>query len=219
MDLNSQRIINLATPTGATDAATKDYVDAASLGMDLREEVRVAATANIALTTGAANGSVIDGVTLATGNRILLTAQTAGADNGIYTVNATGAPTRAADFDTASDMDRGILVPVVEGSANRGLWLHTTAGAITVGTTALTFVFIGPSSGSGTVRKYAASVGDGTATSIAVAHNLGSTDVHVQVFRAGAKVEPDITVTDANTVTLAYAVAPTAGQDRVVVMS
>jgi hypothetical protein len=65
-------------------------------------------------------------------------------------------------------------------------------------------------------QKYTASVGG--STSIAVTHNLGTTDVVVSTYLSNALVECDVTTTDANTVTLGFAVAPTAGSIRVVVI-
>jgi hypothetical protein len=70
------------------------------------------------------------------------------------------------------------------------------------------------------VRKYAATIGDGTTTSIVVTHNLGTTDVQVRVFRVASpfdEVEPDVQHTSTNTVTIIFAVAPTSGQYRAVV--
>lgn len=69
------------------------------------------------------------------------------------------------------------------------------------------------------VRKYAAAVGNGSSTTIAVSHGLATTDITYSIRNAstGEVVETDATVTDANTLTLAFATAPTAGQYRVVV--
>lgn len=66
--------------------------------------------------------------------------QAAGAENGIYTVNAAGAPTRATDADTNAEVTPGMSVFVEEGTANdnQGYTL-TNNGTITLGTTALTF--------------------------------------------------------------------------------
>jgi hypothetical protein len=60
------------------------------------------------------------------------------------------------------------------------------------------------------VRKYAASVGDGSSSSIAVTHNLATRDVSVQVYDAAsyATVEVDVMRTDINAVTLNFASAP-----------
>lgn len=69
------------------------------------------------------------------------------------------------------------------------------------------------------VRKYAVAVGDTAATSIAVTHNLGTLDVTVGVYAVagGAEVECDVVHTSTNVVTVTFAVAPAAGQYRVVV--
>lgn len=140
LNLNSQKIISLATPTSGTDAATKAYVDAAINGLDWKASVRAATTANGTLASAYVNGSVIDGVTLVTGDRILLKNQTTGAENGVYTVNASGAPTRATDADASAEVTAGFAVFVVEGTTNADTgWVLTTNDAITLGTTALTF--------------------------------------------------------------------------------
>ena len=98
-----------------------------------------ATTANITLATDIEDADVLDGVTLATGDRVLVKNQSAGEDNGIYIVTA-DVPTRAADFDTADDMINAIIA-VAEGTSNADtVWLHTTDGTITVDTTALTFI-------------------------------------------------------------------------------
>ena len=70
------------------------------------------------------------------------------------------------------------------------------------------------------VRKYAIAIGDGSTTGIVVTHNLGTIDVQVTVFLASGTFEEviaDVEHTSTNTVTVRFAVAPTAGQYRVVV--
>ena len=141
-DASSQA--KFGTPTESTHAATKGYVDSARSGLDVKQSVRAATTATINLSTDAANGSIIDGVTLATGNRILIKDQgTAGAphaDNGIYTVNASGAPTRATDFDQDAEVTPGAFTFVEEGTANGDAgFVVATNGSITVGSTAILF--------------------------------------------------------------------------------
>ena len=81
--------------------------------------VRVATTVNGTLATAFDNGSVIDGVTLATGNIILIKNQTTTSDNGVYTVQASGAPVRHADYDTAAELT-GAMITVTEGNVNTG---------------------------------------------------------------------------------------------------
>ena len=69
------------------------------------------------------------------------------------------------------------------------------------------------------VRKYAANVGDGSATAITVTHNLNTQDVTVSVreVSGNAFVECDVTANGVNTVSLGFAVAPASNSLRVVV--
>lgn len=102
-----------------------------------KDPVRVATTANVTLSTGFENGDVIDGVTLATGDRILIKNQSSAAENGIYTVNASGSPTRATDADADSELQRGTCVYVAFGTVNGGSkWqvVSSNATPIVVGT-------------------------------------------------------------------------------------
>jgi hypothetical protein len=116
----------------------RSYVDA-QLAKIASRKVRVASTAGITLATGCENGDTIDGVTLATGDRVLLKNQTSGAENGIWVVAASGSPTRATDADSSAELVNA-SVWVAEGTANADtLWTCTTNAPITVGTTALTF--------------------------------------------------------------------------------
>lgn len=124
-------------PTNALHAATKQYVDAARAGLDVKASVRAATTANIALATGGL--LTIDGVILAAGDRVLVKNQTAGAENGIYTA-ASGAWARADDANTDAEVTSGAFTFVEEGTthADQG-WVLTTNNPITLGTTALSF--------------------------------------------------------------------------------
>lgn len=70
------------------------------------------------------------------------------------------------------------------------------------------------------VRKFAAAVGDGASLAIVVTHNLNNQDVTVALYSATAAFAEavcDVEHTSVNTVTLRFAVAPTAGQYRCVV--
>lgn len=104
-----------------------------------KRPVRVATTAAGTLASDFENGDTIDGVVLATGDRVLLKNQATAADNGVYTVNASGAPTRATDFNDSVDV-LGAVIPVAEGTVNAdSVFFHTTNAPITVGVTSLTF--------------------------------------------------------------------------------
>ena len=132
------KITNLGAPDNSTDAATKGYVDAVSEGLHVHEAARVAIQGNISIATGLENGDNAGGVTLATGNRVLVKDQTNPAENGIYVVQASGQALRATDFDTATEVDSGDFIFVTEGTyANTG-WVQTLKPA-TIGTDALSF--------------------------------------------------------------------------------
>lgn len=252
VSMNSQRITNVATPTTGTDAANKNYVDDAVAGLSWKDEVRVATTAAGTLASSFENGDVVDGITLVTGDRILIKDQAAGAENGIYTVNASGAPTRALDANTAAEI-QGAAVYVANGTTNGGTrWVNSNTGTITLGTTAITFAQFGGGAtytagdgltltgndfdvnvGNGltissdqvvidtavVVRKFAASIGNGSSTTLTVTHNLNTLDVQVQIYEnsGGATVIADVVRTGVNAVDVVFAVAPTTNQYRVVV--
>jgi len=132
--------IKIATPTDDAHAATKGYVDAARSGLDVKASVRVATTAPVLLASGLENGDTLDGVTLATGDRVLVKDQSTGSENGIYVVQATGAAVRATDADVSAEVTAGMFTFVAEGTTNADSgWVLTTNDTVTLGTTALTF--------------------------------------------------------------------------------
>lgn len=136
VSLNTNRITNLADPVDPGDAANKAYVDAARSGLDVKDSVRVATTANITLS----GTQTIDGVAVVAGNRVLVKNQSTASQNGIYVV-AAGAWTRAPDANTNEQVTSGMFTFVEEGTANDNTgWVLATNNPITLGTTALEFV-------------------------------------------------------------------------------
>jgi hypothetical protein len=246
-------VVTVPTPTNATDAATKGYVDGIKQGLSPKDAVRAATTTAGTLATSFANGSVIDGVTLATNDRILIKDQATQTENGIYTVNASGAPTRAIDADTGAEMKQAYVF-VQEGTANADVgFVCNVNGTITLGSTNITFIqfsnvtvptattsvqgkvqlatqaeaqaktdtakALTAASVADFARKFTGLIGDGTSTTIAVTHGLGSQFNNAQAFDAstGAEVECDITLSSSTQTTYGFATAPATNSIRVVI--
>jgi hypothetical protein len=101
--------------------------------------VRIVATSNVAIATALENGDSLDAVTLATNDLVLLTGQTAPAENGVYVVAASGAASRATAFAAYNDHP-GRYFSVMEGTAKHDtLWRCTSDKGGTLGTTAIVF--------------------------------------------------------------------------------
>lgn len=308
--------LKLRQSAGWASLASKSYVDANIQGLDTKESVRVATVVDIADLSAAAP-STVDGVTLETGDRVLVKAQTDLTTNGIYTVDSVGTGTdgqwsRSIDANTGEKLTPGSYVFVEEGITNDNAgFVLSTDGAITLGVTDVIFTqfsgagqidagdglskdgnilsvggtanrisisadnvdiaetYVGQASintlgaittgtwqadiigvaygglGNDTftpnrviyyngtnfvssttldpstvTRKYAAVIGDGTATSYNVAHSLGSEDVTVSVYDVNTKedVLVDVSRVDANTVLVEFSVAPASNSYRVVVI-
>jgi hypothetical protein len=137
--MGTNKITGLGTPTDSTDAATKSYVDAVTEGLHVHPSAVAATTANINLATDVENGDTLDGVTLATGNRILVKNQTTQSENGIYVVASSGAPSRATDFDAPAEIDGGDFVFVTGGTSNDNTGYVQTNIVGTVGTDPIAF--------------------------------------------------------------------------------
>jgi hypothetical protein len=127
--------------------------------------VRVATTANLTALSG---NLTIDGVALVNGDRVLVKNQTAGANNGIYVVDA-AAWIRATDSDAGTELlNQAVLV--TEGTVNAGLRFRQTAtGTITLGTTVIAWAF--NSSYTEDVNRYVASALAAYDNRVAVSNN------------------------------------------------
>lgn len=133
--------VTVPTPSGATDAANKGYVDNAIQGLSWKQAVRVASTANVTIASALINASTMDGVTLAAGDRVLLKDQSTGSQNGIYIVAASGAASRATDADSSAEID-SMTVYVEAGTANADTVWTLTTNDPTLGSTSLAFAQI-----------------------------------------------------------------------------
>lgn len=124
-----------AVAVNAGDAASKAYVDSVASGLDTKESVRAATTANITLS----GLQTIDGVALQAGDRVLVKNQSSSANNGIYIASA-GTWARATDADTSDKVSAGMFTFVEEGATfSETGWVLTTNDPINLGVTGLSF--------------------------------------------------------------------------------
>lgn len=177
VDMGGNRLLNVGTPTATTDAANKGYVDSVKQSLDIKDSVRVASQSNLdaaynngtsgvgATLTANSNGAVsIDSTSLTSGDRVLVKAQTAGLQNGIYSVTTVGdgsnpyVLTRTTDADSSAEVTGGMFTFVEEGSdADAGFVLSNITGSATLGTSVITMTQF---SGAGSVTA-----GDGLSKS------------------------------------------------------
>jgi hypothetical protein len=197
-----------ATPgTNTTQLATTAFVkattDALLQGLSIKDAVRVATTVNLTASyvgglltnTGTLAALVLDGVTLAIGNRVLVKNQTTASQNGIYTVTTIGSAsvawvlTRATDANVSSEIVAGIFVFVAEGTTNADAgFVLTTNNPITLDTTSLTWTQF---SGAGQITSGAGLTKSGntidvvTASSSRIVVNADSIDLATTGIVAG----------------------------------
>jgi hypothetical protein len=125
-----------ADPTQNLHAATKGYVDAIAEGLHVHESAVAATTANIDLTSGGL--LVVDGVQLVADDRVLVRAQTAPAQNGIYLAKS-GAWVRADDYNSPTEIQGGDFTFVTGGTLyNSSGWVQTDR-VTTLGTDPVVF--------------------------------------------------------------------------------
>ena len=138
-------IHNVGHPVLDKDAANKSYVDGVAQGLTVKDAVRAATTANIIGTYDSGNNgvgayidvsalTVLDNVTLVSGDRILVKDQTVTYENGIYVYDSASRISRAVDADQDSEMRGGVFVFVEEGdvAADNG-YVTTHTGPVVIG--------------------------------------------------------------------------------------
>ena len=138
VSFNSQTITNLADPVNTQDAATRGFVEATSQGLDVKDSCKAATTGNITISTALNNGDTLDGVSLATNDRVLVKDQSTASENGIYIVGSS--PARADDLAAGSDA-AGMFTFVEQGTVNadNGFVCTSNKGSAVVGTNNLTY--------------------------------------------------------------------------------
>jgi hypothetical protein len=187
VSFGSHKATNLLDPTTNQDAATKAYVDNALAGLAsgqvIKGAVAVAATANV---DTAAPGAAIDGQTISNGEVVLLTGQTTASQNGPWVFNGSAAAmTRATNWDTTAEAALGSYWVVQRGTKADNYALLTNDTAITLGTTALVFTFIG-----GTTLTQ----GNGVTISSGIVSVLASPGGGLAVDGTGVKLDTAVAV-------------------------
>ena len=111
--------------------------------IDYKQAVRAITVTNVTLAGGAP--TPVDGVNLSAGDRVLVTGQNTGSQNGLYQVETVGSGSngtwvRTTDGNTTGEIEAGMIVMVTEGTVYADTqWKLTTNDPIIIGTTALTF--------------------------------------------------------------------------------
>jgi len=196
-------------PDESGTVALTSYVDAATAGLNVHAAVQAATTANITLASAVENGDTLDGVTLATGNRILVKNQTDKTENGVYIVAASGAPSRADDYNTAGEVDAGDFIFVEAGTSNgKTGWVQTNT-ITTVGSDNIEFTqFTGVgtyTAGTGlTLTGTTFSINTGTTVDLNTAQTLTNKTIALGSNTvSGTLAEFNTAVTDADFASLA----------------
>lgn len=143
LNANSNKITNLANPSSNGDAVNLSYLNTQLSNLnslfDAKGSVKVATISPGTLSSSFTNGSSIDGITVSTGDLILIKDQVAAEENGIYRVKASGTPDRIEQMDVWDEVP-GAFVAVEEGIVNENtIWLCTSNSGGTINLTAITW--------------------------------------------------------------------------------
>ena len=121
------RIRNLPAPVNPDEPARLSDLNSAVEGLAWKDSCRVATQTNINLSSP---GASMDGVSLSAGDRVLVKAQTIGAENGIYIWNGAAiAMTRALDANTAAELEQAIAT-VEEGTSAGTSWRQSVVNFV-----------------------------------------------------------------------------------------
>lgn len=221
----------LATPMQDEHIVNKKYVDMA-VSRRVKEPVVAVLGTNLdatynttdkTLTQTTPDVLIVDGVTVAVGDRILIAGQTDATQNGIYVVDTLGDPTtsailkRSADFDESSDISLNVMIPVQQGDQNAdSTWVVTNDTAVTLDTSPINF---GSFKDKSAANKFDTTFdGDGTTKLWVITHGLNTEKVSVSIVDAVTK-EPcyfNYEITSPNTVTVSCDFAPDASESFII---
>jgi hypothetical protein len=138
------KITGLAAPVSANDAVRLADLNSAVEGLAWKDSCRVATQSNLNLSSP---GATIDGITMSAGDRVLVRAQTAQAENGIYLWNgAAVAMSRALDCDTAAELEQAVVT--VEEGTSAGATYRQTSVNFTLGSGSVAWTTFGTAAGS-----------------------------------------------------------------------
>ena len=193
---------NAQTQIDAKAATT--YVDNAVAGLRTRIIAECASTANVTISSGLEAGDAIDGITLVSGDRVLLKDQSTASENGLYTAVASsaGAASRDTQFNSISELS-GQMVVVNQGSVNDNkIFLCTTNNTASLGSDSITFTTITPQN-VGTVTSITAGTGlsggaitsAGTIAIDSTVATLAGTQTFTNKTYTSPKVNEDVAVT------------------------
>ena len=205
VSLNSQKITNLATPTADNDAASKSYVDSVSQGLDVKDSVKVATTANITLS----GTQTIDGVAVSADERVLVKDQSTASQNGLYLCKAS-TWTRTDDLAAGSNA-AGMFTFVEQGTVNadNGFVCTSNSGSAVTGTNNLVYAQF---SGAGSVTAGDGLDKSGNTMSVDLKANGGlvieSTEIAVDL--AASSITGTLAISDGGTGATSASAARTA---------
>ena len=145
-------ISGMSDPSSGNEVATKNYVDSIATALTVRHVMKVATTGNVDLTADLQNGDTIDGVSISTGQKVLVKSQSDATQNGVYKVVASGTAFRDPDYDNISELAGGIFTIQSGNTQADFIYLCTSDNTGTLGSVAVNFQKVQPNN-SGTVTS------------------------------------------------------------------